>query len=92
MDRRLRALGRPPALPIPGGSGRDPHLPDPLRAVFADPMDRARSGQAGEDGARSGITKRNGIWVLTIGGAWRGDYRTRAQAEAAAAGTQAKHP
>ncbi|GAA0307023.1 hypothetical protein GCM10008966_29480 [Rhodovulum strictum] len=54
-------------------------------------MDRAASDAPGlgpldgsEGGARSEITERNGIWVLTVGGVWRGDYRKRAHAEAAA--------
>jgi hypothetical protein len=40
-------------------------------------------GSDGDPGARSMITERNGIWVLTVGGVWRGDFHTRSQAEAA---------
>ena len=95
LERRLRAHGRSLELLIPGRSASDPLLLDYLRATFVHPIDRGLSDAAGpgpgdesEDSARSGITERNGIWVLTIGGVWRGDYRTRAQAEAAAARLQ----
>jgi hypothetical protein len=91
LERRLRAYGRSLELLIPGSTASDPRLLDHLRATFVHPMDRGEAnapghgtGDGSDDTARTGITERNGIWVLTVGGVWRGDYRTRAQAEAAA--------
>ncbi|MCC5985240.1 MAG: hypothetical protein JJU42_12835 [Rhodobacteraceae bacterium] len=70
-------------------------MPARLPESIVRPMDRVGSdppgcgsGEARKNGARTGITERNGIWVLTIGGVWHGDYRKRAQAEAEAARMQ----
>lgn len=92
LERRLRAQARRLDLLMPCRSASDLPLLDHLRTIFVQPMDRAGSDAPGrgplegsEGVARTGITERNGIWVLTVGGVWRGDYRKRAQAEAAAA-------
>ncbi|MGY6411751.1 MAG: hypothetical protein ACXIUV_12115 [Alkalilacustris sp.] len=91
LERRLRAHGRALELLIPSRSASDPRLLHHLRATFVPPMEPGgsdapgrRAGDRPDSGVRTGITERNGIWVLTVGGVWRGDYRTRAQAEAAA--------
>lgn len=91
LERRLRAHGRSLELLIPSRSASDPRLLDHLRATFVHPMDPGGPvapdrgpGDRPDGSVRTGITERNGIWVLTVGGVWRGDYHTRAQAEAAA--------
>jgi hypothetical protein len=91
LERRLRAHGRALEFLIPRRSASDPRLLDHLRGTFVAAPERGgweAQGHAPREGSddslRTGITERNGIWVLTVGGVWRGDYRTRAQAEAAA--------
>ncbi|TVP83697.1 hypothetical protein [Thioalkalivibrio sp.] len=91
LERRLRAQGRALEVLIPRRSASHPRLLDHLRATFVHPMDPGGTaapdrgpGDRTDGSVRTGITERNGIWVLTVGGVWRGDYRTRAQAEAAA--------
>ncbi|MGY6633193.1 MAG: hypothetical protein ACXIU8_05555 [Alkalilacustris sp.] len=91
LERRLHAHGRSLELLIPSRSASEPSLLDHLRATFVHPMDTGGSvapdpgpGSRTDGSARTGITERNGIWVLSVGGVWRGDYRKRAQAEAAA--------
>jgi hypothetical protein len=91
LERRLQELDRRLQLLIPRKAGSDARLLEHLRTTFVTPPDRDRSdtppgdtgGGTGE-GAHIDISERNGIWVLTIDGVWRGDYRKRAQAEAAA--------
>ena len=83
----MRGQGHGPNLLEPGRSTPDPRPLENLRMAFAAPIDEAAPDPPGHDpdeDAPTGITERNGIWVLTIGGVWRGDYRTREQAEAAA--------
>ena len=91
LERRLRAHERRLGLLIPCRSRSDAHLLDHLRMTFVTPMVPPRpdmlvsgTGDGPEIGAHSGIVERNGIWVLTVDGVWVGDFRTRAQAEAAA--------
>ncbi|MGY6634852.1 MAG: hypothetical protein ACXIU8_14085 [Alkalilacustris sp.] len=95
LERRLRAQARALEELIPGRSASDPSLLAHLRATFVHSMTPGGSvargrdpGALAEGSLRTGITERNGIWVVTVGGVWRGDYRTRAQAKAAAARMQ----
>ena len=97
QDRRLRELDRRLAVLATGGSGSGPRSWDHLLPSFLRPVYHARSDatapapQAGAGNApRTAITERNGIWVVTVDGLWRGDYRKRAEAEAAAARAQSE--
>ena len=99
LERRLRAQARRLDLLIPCRSASDPRLLDHLRKTFVQPMDRAGSDAPGrgpldgsEGGARTGITERNSIWVLTVSGIWRGDYHKRAHAQAAAGKAREERP
>ena len=97
LERRLRAGDRLFQGPTPGRPGGKARLMDHLSSTFAAPATPAGPIGPGRwpydsahEGAQTGITERNGIWVLTVDGVWRGDYRKRAQAEAAAARAAAK--
>jgi hypothetical protein len=91
LELRLRAHARSLEFLVPGRSAGVPHLLDHLRATFTQSSSPGGSkspgrgsGGAPVKSARTGITQRNGIWVLTVGGVWRGDYLKRDQAVAAA--------
>lgn len=95
LQRRLRTYGRALELLIPSRSARDPHLMDHLGTTCVHPKNPGGSAAPGRGpgyptggSVRTRITERNGIWVLTVGGVWHGDYCKRAQAEDAAAWAQ----
>jgi hypothetical protein len=90
LVRRLREYARRLQSLVPGLPQTDRRLLDHLCATFVKPMPRAKqrppipeTGDRAASLSHSGISERNGIWVLTIGGVWHGDYRKREHAEEA---------
>lgn len=95
LGRQVRAHDRRLNVLVPRGSDSGPSLLEHLCGTFGQPpvqgasdlpgRGRGRGNGGDDDNPDPGITERNGIWVLTIDGVWRGDFRKLSQAKAAAA-------